>query len=164
MPDIEIENTFLLNSIPENLEGWVKEYTKDTYLPPQSDHPQIRLRKRGDDCYLTKKFPKKEGDQSVMIEETIGLTEVEYNFFENSLTGKVLEKIRYSKKFEDHTIEIDVYQANLTPLMVMDIEWVGSPKEIDLSEFDIKKEVTQSVHLAAGMLAGKKYSEISQYL
>ena len=35
-PEIEQESTYLLNSIPDNLAGWKKEYTKDIYLSSQS--------------------------------------------------------------------------------------------------------------------------------
>jgi CYTH domain-containing protein len=164
MPDIEKESTFLLNSIPKDLSDWKKEYTKDTYLPPDSGHPMIRLRKRGDKLFMTKKYPKVAGDFSTMIEETINLLDYEYTFLEENLSGNVLEKTRYSKQFEGYIIEIDEYLDDLAPLKVMDIEWDGEVQELDLSQFDIKKEITQQNSLAAGNLAGKKFSEIENLL
>jgi CYTH domain-containing protein len=164
MPEIERETTYLLNSIPTNLSDWKLEYTKDTYLPPDAHHPMIRLRKRGDQLFMTKKYPKVAGDFSTMIEETINLLDYEYEFLENNLKGNVLEKNRYSKKFAGYTIEIDEYLSNLAPLKVMDIEWDGEPQELDLSMFDIKKEITQNNNLAAGNLAGKNYADIEKHL
>ncbi|NJK70995.1 MAG: hypothetical protein HC932_01920 [Thermales bacterium] len=164
MYEIENESTYLLNSIPDNLDDWKKEYTKDTYLPPDADHPMIRLRKRGEKLFMTKKYPKTSGDLSTMVEETINLIDYEYGFLEKNLIGNVLEKTRYSKKFNGYTIEIDEYLGDLAPLKVMDIEWEEEVKELDLSRYDIKKEITQQNSLAAGVLAGKKYSDIEKYL
>jgi hypothetical protein len=62
MPDIERESTFLLNTIPTKLADWKKEYTKDTYLPPDAGHPMIRLRKRDEQLFITKKYPRVEGE------------------------------------------------------------------------------------------------------
>jgi adenylate cyclase len=164
MSEIEHESTFLLNSIPENLIDWKKEYTKDTYLPPDAGHPMIRLRKRGEQLFMTKKYPKIPGDFSTMVEETINLLDYEYNFLENNLKGNVLEKTRYSKKFDGYTIEIDEYLGTLSPLKVMDIEWENGVQSLDLSGYDIKKEITQQNNLAAGNLAGKNYAEIEELL
>jgi adenylate cyclase len=164
MSEIERETTYFLNSTPDNLFDWKLEYTKDTYLPPDAHHPMIRLRKRGDQLFMTKKYPKVAGDFSTMIEETINLLDYEYEFFEKNLVGNVLEKNRYSKKFDGYIIEIDEYLGNLAPLRVMDIEWDGEPQNLDLSMFDIKKEITQNNNLAAGNLAGKIYTDIEKHL
>jgi adenylate cyclase len=164
MSEIEKESTFLLNSIPTNLSDWKKEYTKDTYLPPDALHPMIRLRKRGEQLFMTKKYPRIPNDFSTMIEETINLLDHEYEFLEKNLKGNVLEKTRYSKKFNGYIIEVDEYLGDLAPLKVMDIEWENEPQELDLSSFDIKKEITQQNSLAAGNLAGKKYTDIEKHL
>ena len=162
--EIEQESTYLLNTIPDNLEDWKKEYTKDIYLPPEADHPMIRLRKRGERLFMTKKYPQVPGDFSTMVEETINLLNYEYNFLENNLSGNVLEKNRYSRDFGNYTIEIDEYLGALAPLKVMDIEWKAGVESIDLQPYDIKKEITQQNNLAAGKLAGKSYKEIKNYL
>jgi CYTH domain-containing protein len=164
MPEIERETTYLLNSIPANRSDWKLEHTKDTYLPPDAGHPMIRLRKRGQQLFMTKKYPKVPGDFSTMIEETINLLDYEYEFLETNLVGNVLEKNRYSKKFDGYIIEIDEYLGKLAPLKVMDIEWEGGPQKLDLSMFDIKKEITQNNNLAAGNIAGKNYADIKKLL
>lgn len=146
MYEIENESTYLLNSIPDNLDDWKKEYTKDTYLPPDADHPMIRLRKRGEKLFMTKKYPKTSGDLSTMVEETINLIDYEYGFLEKNLIGNVLEKTRYSKRFNGYTIEIDEYLGDLAPLKVMDIEWEEEVKELDLSRYDIKKKSLNKTH------------------
>ena len=163
--EIERESTYLLNSIPENLDNtWQKEHTKDTYLPPDAEHPMIRLRKRGEKMFITKKYPKVPGDYSTMIEETINLLDYEYAFLERNLSGHVLEKNRYSKQFASYTIEIDEYLGALAPLKIMDIEWQKGVESVDLQPYDIAKEITQQNSLAAGNLAGKSYEDIKTYL
>lgn len=163
--EIEKEQTYLLNSLPADLTGWKKEYTKDVYLPPNTDNPQIRLRQRGDTYFMTKKYPLVEGDLSTMVEETINLSKTEFIFLEANLEGNILEKNRYSIKKDGFIMEVDEYLGNLEPLLVLDIEWVKSaPDEEVTKDFDIKKEITQTRHLAAGKIAGKKYSDIVEYV
>ena len=163
--EIEKEKTYLLNQLPDNLTEWKLEYTKDIYLPPDSDNPQIRLRQRGRSFYITKKYPKVEGDLSTMIEETISLSEFEFDFLSTNLEGKVLEKNRYSKRKDDHIFEVDEYLGDLSPLKVLDIEWIDTPPtEDEIKHFKISREITQTKELAAGKIAGKSYSDISKYI
>lgn len=164
MQEIEKETTYLLQDIPNFVKGWKQEYTKDVYLPPDADHPMIRLRKRGDNTFLTKKYPKIPGDFSTMIEETINLLDYEYKFLEHNLKGNNLEKNRYSKVFEGYILEIDEYLGDLEGLKVMDIEWESEPQELSLQEYSIIKDITQINALAAGNLAGKKFQDIEEYL
>lgn len=161
---LEKESTYLLTSLPEVVKNWKKEYTKDIYLPPEADHPMIRLRRRGESFFMTKKYPKVAGDFSTMVEETIVLTESEYKYFETHVPGLELEKNRYSLREATYTIEVDEYLGKLSPLIVMDIEWDNDVEELDLSSFKIGKDITQLNALAAGNLAGKRYEDIKEYL
>lgn len=163
--EIEKEQTYLLETLPADLTEYNLEYTKDTYYPPQNNNPQIRLRQRGDHFFLTKKYPKVEGDLSTMIEETIHLSKLEFEFLDKSLEGKSIEKNRYSRKTGDLIIEIDEYLGQLNPLKVLDIEWESEkPTDAILGLFKIQKEITQVKELAAGKLAGKSYDEIKQHI
>jgi CYTH domain-containing protein len=114
--------------------------------------------------YLTKKYPKDSNDLSIMIEETINLSEIEFKFFKESLNGKVLEKTRYSKSFDTYQIDLDVYTGNLAPLIILDIEISAPDLNIDevLKGFDIETEVTNQKQFAGGLMAGKTYNEIMQ--
>lgn len=165
MKEIEKENTYLLSSIPDEVRSWDSETVLDIYIPEQSDNPQIRLRSRGDTRFITKKYPLVENDLSTMVEETINLSEEEFNYLKNSVKGNYLAKTRYKKVFGDVIVEVDEYLDNLSPLMVLDIEWVSAKPGSDiLSIFDIDKEITQSGSLAAGKIAGKSYDEIKQHI
>ena len=139
---------------------------QDTYYPPNTDNPQIRLRQRGDRCILTKKYPLVGNDLSTMVEESINLTESEYKFLNQSLAGHKIIKNRYSRNFGDYLIEIDEYLEDLKPLIVLDIEWF-THRQIDteiISQFDVIKEITDISVLAAGKIAGKSYADIKEYL
>lgn len=162
--EIEQEKTYLLSHVPD-VKGWREEYTKDVYLPPDTDNPQIRLRQRGDTKFITKKYPLVEGDLSTMVEETINLSDAEYDFFERSLEGKVLEKRRYLKRIGSLVIELDEYLGDLSPLVVLDIEWTNeAPSEEILQEFPVIKEITNLDKLAAGKIAGKTYKDIEEHV
>jgi CYTH domain-containing protein len=159
---LELERTFLLNSIPDHLLEYSKKYLMDIYLPPNSDNPQIRLRQTNDVYYLTKKYPKIASDLSTMIEETINFTKIEFDYFKTILGGKILEKNRYTKKYSNYQIDLDVYLNNLSPLIILDIEVDNLNMDLSkiLSEFDIQKEVTGDKRFAGGIMAGKNYNEI----
>ena len=43
----------------------------DVYIPDNVENPQVRLRKRGDRFYLTKKYPIRTHDLSEMREDTL---------------------------------------------------------------------------------------------
>jgi len=163
--EIEKEKTFLLSELPKDLSGWKLEYTKDIYLPPTSDNPQIRLRQRGETYFITKKYPKVEGDLSTMVEETINLSKIEFDFLSSNVKGNVLEKNRYSKKADGYIFEVDEYLGDLAPLLVLDIEWTNAaPREEEIKSFPISREITQTHQLAAGKIAGKTYAEIAKYV
>jgi CYTH domain-containing protein len=162
--EIEREKTYLLSEVPD-VSQWAEEYTKDIYFPPDTNNPQIRLRQRGNTKFLTKKYPEVEGDLSTMIEETIRLSDSEYDFFEKSLKGKAIEKRRYSKRIGSLVFELDEYLGDLAPLVVLDIEWEDeAPSESTLQEFPIVKEITNVDKLAAGKIAGKTYKEIEEHV
>ena len=167
MKAIERENTYLLKQLPTSLiKNWSKEFVKDIYYPPYTDNPQIRLRQRGSNYYLTKKYPLKEGYLSEMVEESIHLSQEEKLFLETSLKGKGVSKNRYSKEFTQYILEVDEYLEELKPLLVLDIEWKDSysnPQEI-LKLFEISCEITNKSVLAAGKIAGKTYDEIKIHL
>ena len=159
---IEIERTFILNSVPKDLSQFTKKYLMDIYLPPSSDNPQIRLRQVDDKYYLTKKYPKNPIDLSTMVEETIILAESEFSYFKKNLLGRVLEKTRYTQIADNYQIDLDVYMSNLEPLIILDIELNNIDLEIRevLENFDISTEVTNNKNYAGGRMAGKIYNEV----
>jgi CYTH domain-containing protein len=182
---IELELTYLAKKIPEGLENCRFKEIIDVYTPKSSEHPKLRLRKAGDKYELTKKEPVKEGDASNQEEQTIRLTEAEFNSL-NQFEGKRVHKLRYYYNFDGMTAEFDVFQDELKGLVVIDFEFesVEEKEKFKTSRFqetgnldgaqELKKvldmpdfclaEVTQEVFIAGGMICGKSYKDVEEEL
>ncbi len=164
--EIEIEHTYLLSELPKQVLDWKKETVVDKYFPSHAPHPQIRLRDRNGKRVVTKKYPLGSGDYSRMVEETIVLDDLEYEFMNSSIEGLVLAKERFMKELDGVVLEVDRYLENLDGLVVLDVELSaqGSISSVNLDDFPIIKEITQTELLAAGMLAGRTFAEVSRLL
>ncbi|MEK7507663.1 MAG: hypothetical protein AAB602_01090 [Patescibacteria group bacterium] len=156
----EIELTYLARRLPEDLSSFPSKEMVDIYIPATSDHPVLRIRKRGDVCEITKKSPITDGDASVQKEETIPLTTEEYKEF-SALPGKWLAKTRYFYKHGGVDFEIDVLKESLEGLVVVDVEFssVADKDKFPMPDFCLA-EITQETFIAGGMLAGKTYADI----
>lgn len=161
--EIELEKTYLVKAIPNLSDFDFSSEMKDVYIPKDSDHPQIRLRRQGTKLFLTKKIPSASGEG--FEEYTIPLSENEYSVFEQ-VEGRVLAKIRYNKVFSPGvTCHLDVYKENLQGLVIMDFEFTS---EKDLRNFTPPDyclvEVPKKGPLAGGLLAGKSFSDLESWL
>jgi len=162
--EIELERTFLLKKVPENLKDCKSIEIFDIYIPESATHPVLRLRKKGSNFEMTKKFPKNNNDATEQEEHTIILSEEEFTAL-SKLNGKKLRKIRYYYPLEDITAEIDVYLDDLKGLVLADFEFktVEAKNAFVMPDFCLA-DVTQEKVAAGGMLAGKKYSDIEPTL
>ena len=161
---VELEKTYLAKYIPLGLEGCRSKEIIDIYIPGSSTHPSLRLRKDGSKYEMTKKELANEGDASHMIEQTIVLTEIEFNELAK-LDGKKVHKIRYLYPCNGRTAEIDVFQGALEGLVVVDFEFdaVEDKDSFNMPDFCLA-DVTQDVFIAGGMLCGKCYKDIEDDL
>lgn len=162
---IELEKTYLAKKLPENLKNCSSKEIIDVYIPKLSEHPKLRLRKNGNKYEITKKEPVSDGDASHQKEQTISLTEDEFNSLNLQVEGKRVRKIRYLYDFEGRTAEVDVFQDDLEGLVVIDFEF-SSLEEKDrfqMPDFCLV-DVTQEDFIAGGMLCGKTYKEIEENL
>lgn len=162
--EIELERTFLVKCIPEGLNKCECREVLDIYIPTNLPHPTLRIRKRGDVFEMTKKQVANGNDSSELIENTIPLSEYEFNDLAE-INGKRLHKNRYLYPYENRVAEVDVYLDDLAGLIVVDFEF-NSREEMEA--FDVPDfclvEVTQDEVIAGGMLAGKKYADIESDL
>lgn len=160
----ELERTYLAKYIPEGLEKCAAKRIVDRYIPLESQHPVLRLRKSGEKMELTKKQPAKEGDASCQIEETIPLNKEEYAALFR-LPAKAVVKTRYIYPCGEVVAEVDVFEEDLSGLVLVDVEFenVTAKENFKMPEFCLA-EVTQDKSTAGGMLAGKKYADIQAYL
>ena len=56
----EFERTFLAKFLPEGIENCNFVELEDNYIPKESNHPILRIRKKGDKTVITKKYKKKD--------------------------------------------------------------------------------------------------------
>jgi len=162
--EIELERAFLLKYKPENFDKCKSTEILDVYFPKSAEHPVLRLRKKGDKLELTKKFPLDGKDSSEQAEHTIILSEEEFEEF-SKLEGKKLRKIRYYYPMGNLTAEIDIYQDKLQGLCVVDFEFKTKQEKDNFSMPNFCLcDVSQEKTFAAGLLAGKKYSDIKLFL
>lgn len=158
---IELEKTYLLKFLPEGLRDSKSKEIIDVYLPKNSVHPKLRLRKNGNKFELTKKTPVQDGDASRQTEQTIVLSEEEFNDLNSQLDGKRIHKIRYYYNYNGRTAEIDVFQDDLQGLILVDVEFdnLSERDGFAIPDFCLA-EVTQELFIAGGMLCGKNYTDI----
>ena len=155
---LEMEKTYLLKNIPFQLDQYPHKELVDHYIPVESDHPKLRLRKRWEIYEITKKTLVQEGDCSIQREQTIDLTKSEYQALAE-LPSKIIDKIRYYVPWGEFILEIDVFQKDLDGLILMDIEFSNKQQMKDFSMPDFcLADVTQNPLFAWGMLCWKSYT------
>lgn len=161
---IELERTYLLKSVPNGLKDCKHKEIIDIYIPKNKDHPTLRIRKNGNKYEMTKKEPVQGSDTSKQEEQTINLTEEEFNGL-TKVEGKRVCKIRHYYPYKSRIAEIDVFQESLLGLILVDFEF---DKEDDKDSFEMPDfclaDVTQELFTAGGMLCGKKYEDIERDL
>lgn len=162
--EIEIEKTYLAKSLPSDLKSFPGKELLDMYLPKESAHAKLRIRKSGDSYTITKKGRVDEADGTTQVEQNIKLTAEEFASFRN-IEANVVHKMRYLYPYKGKTAEIDVFMDKLEGLVLIDVEF-GSREEMEefgMPEFCLA-EVTNEDGLAGGMLAGKEYASIESIL
>lgn len=164
MVELEREKTYLLKVLPEGLVDCRSEILSDAYVPTSAEHPVLRLRRRGDQYEITKKEPVSGTDSSRQNEHTIKLTPEEAAAFD-AVEAKRFTKRRYYCAVNGHAAELDLYQEDLAGLAVIDFEFDSDEA---LEAFEMPEiclaDVTQEKAFAGGILAGKKYEELSEVL
>lgn len=160
MTEMEIELTFLAKDLPKGLASCRHVAMEDIYLPSSAAHPQLRLRRQGEKYMITKKTPVKEGDASMQTEETIVLSEAEYESLRGA-DGKHVSKTRYYVPYNDLTAEIDVFSGELSGLVVVDFEFTSEAEKLAfVPPAFCGPDVTQEGFIAGGLLAGRSYADI----
>lgn len=161
---IELEKTYLIKKLPENLGSCEFKEIIDVYFPKSSDHSKLRLRKNGDKFEMTKKEPVDGKDSSRQKEQTIILAEEEFNAL-NELEGRRVHKLRYCYDYNGQIAEVDVFQDALEGLVLVDFEFeVIEDKDTFKMPGFCLADVTQEVFVAGGVICGKSYEDIENDL
>jgi len=160
---IEIEKTFLVKNIPQNLSSYKSVKIKQGYI--SSPPSPLRIRQIGDKFELTKKLHLKSGDFSSAEEINIFLTEYEFSKLW-PLTERYLEKTRYFIPLENNLIaELDIFEEKLNGLTFVEVEFSSEAEMNSFNQPDwFGQDVTQENFSANSFLAGKTFSEIKKYL
>ena len=162
---IELEKTYLVRSLPPDLQHFPHERLLDVYFPDEVRHPRMRLRKKGETMELTKKVPVVEGgDGSSHYEYTITLDADEYKALA-TIPGKRVEKLRYAYQWQGRPVEIDIFLGSLAGLVMADIEFESRADfdQMAMPEFCLA-DVTHEDLIRGGELCGRSYADLQPLL
>lgn len=121
---MEIERKFTLKELPSDLETYPCHLIEQAYL---NTDPVIRIRKEDTSYYLTYK-----GSGLMAREEyNLPLNETAYYHLLEKADGRIITKKRYViplKQYQpeeqnDLSIELDVFEGELAPLIIAEIEF-----------------------------------------
>lgn len=159
---IEIERTFTVKKIPQNLKKFKSEEIKQGYIV--SADSMIRLRQVGSKFELTKKFRISQSDFSRHQETTVELTKEEFEKLWTLVDGFV-EKTRYFIPIGGKLVaELDVFEGDLKGLVIVDVEFDTAEEMVRFKPLDwFGKDITQQEETANKFLAGKKYAEVEKF-
>jgi CYTH domain-containing protein len=161
---IELERTYLAKVIPIGLADCKQKELLDIYFPKEEAHPHLRLRQKEGRFEITKKNRINPNDASSLVEETISLTQSEFDAI-SMAEGKRVRKIRHYLEHNGKLLEVDIFQDDLAGLVLIDVEFDTEEEKncFQMPDFCLM-EVTQEDFLAGGMLCGKRYQDIEDNL
>ena len=116
---LEIERKFLVAELPENFKNLPSEKIAQGYLIEGADKSLLRIRKKGEKYYQTIKSSGGLSRQEIEIEISKGQFDTLWPLSE----GKRIEKTRYYLYYNQHTIEIDIFNGKLSGLKVAEVEF-----------------------------------------
>ncbi len=113
---MEIERKFLIKNLPEDLNDHPFLSIEQGYLCVD---PAIRVRREDDTYYLTYKA----GERMDHIETNLPLTAAAYAHMKPKCDGIFIEKKRYLIPFGKYTIELDIFEKDVAPLILAEVEF-----------------------------------------
>ena len=122
---MEIERKYLVKTLPENLKSYPCRFLEQGYL---STEPVVRVRQDNDKFELTYK------SKGLMVREehNLPLTKESYEHLKAKADGRIITKKRYMIPLDNYTIELDVFEGELAPLVLAEVEF---PSEEEANAF-----------------------------
>lgn len=113
---MEIERKFLVRLLPENLESFPFRQIEQGYLCTE---PVVRIRRQDEEYFLTYK------SKGLMVREeyNLPLTREAYFHLRPKTDGILIAKKRYLIPYHRHTIELDIFEGELAPLVLAEVEF-----------------------------------------
>jgi CYTH domain-containing protein len=117
----EIERKFLIENqaLPEQLDESACERIQQGYLAVSADGTEVRLRRKGNRCFLTVKSP---GGLQRM-EREIELTVEKFEYLWPATAGRRIEKTRHLIDLPGYQIELDRFAGSLQGLQIAEVEF-----------------------------------------
>ena len=113
---MEIERKYLLKKMPDNLGTYRHRHLEQGYL---CTAPVVRIRKDDDRYELTYKS----GGMMVRQEYNLLLTKDSYEHLKKKVDGRLITKKCYMIPYEKYMIELDVFENDLAPLVLAEVEF-----------------------------------------
>lgn len=134
----EIERKFVIRELPDSLELGEGRKIRQGYIIDHSDG-EARLRSIDSDYFLTIK----KGMGRKRVEAEIPLTREQFEELWPFTRDNRLEKTRFDIQFNGRIAEIDIFEGELSPLMLGEIEFddIEQSDNFDFPPF-FDKEVT----------------------
>lgn len=115
---MEIERKFLIKTLPSDLESYPSSHIEQAYL---NEQPVLRIRKKDDSYILTYKSK----GMLAREESEFPLTQEAYEHLRTKADGKIICKTRYFIPLPPHTIELDVFEGDMAPLIMAEVEFAS---------------------------------------
>lgn len=113
---MEIERKFLIKRLPDNLENYPCRHLEQGYL---CTSPVVRIRRDNDKYELTYKG----SGMMVREEHNLPLTPSSFEHLKGKIDGRLIIKKRYMIPYKSYTIELDVFENDLAPLTLAEVEF-----------------------------------------
>ena len=117
--NLEIERKFLVRRLPDDYKRYPHQAIAQGYLTDSGAGTEIRVRRKGERFFLTAK----QGRSIARLETEIEISPAQFEALWPLTEGRRIEKIRYEIPYQLHTIELDVYQGRLAPLVTAEVEF-----------------------------------------
>lgn len=123
---MEIERKFLIEKLPEDYTKYPFRILEQGYL---CTAPVVRIRKDNDSYELTYK------SKGLIAREeyNLPLTREAYEHLKNKVDGRIIQKKRYLIPHGVYTIELDVFEGDLAPLVLAEVEFPTIEEANDFS-------------------------------
>ena len=158
----EIERSYLVAVVPDDLEEYPSEEIKQSYLSLAD--PPLRIRQKGSKFEMTKKIFLVEERHSAE-ETTIPLTSDEFDLLW-PLSKKSLLKTRYYIPLRKDGLiaELDVFKGKLRGLLMVEVEF-NSIEQMNrfTSPSWFGRDVTNEAYASNFFLAGNEFHEIKGF-
>lgn len=147
---VEIERKFLVATMPklQELEAF---QVRQGYLTSAVDSVEMRLRQKGEACFLTLKS----GAGLQRLEHEILIDRSQFNVLWPATEGRRIEKIRYVGRLNDQLVfELDVFSDRLASLVLVEVEFPSLEAAMDFKSPDwFGMEITDDKRFKNGALA-----------